>query len=71
MTQIQLYAEQIRLCFEAARVKFADKEINMTVSGGVCLFPDNGKTSDDMLLFADKALYAAKADRRNCIKCVV
>lgn len=65
------HAEQIRLCFEATRVKFGDREINTTVSGGVCVFPDNGKTSDDLLKLADEALYAAKADGRNCIKCVV
>ncbi len=63
-------AEQIRLSFQAARVKFADREINTTVSGGICVFPDNGKTSDDLLRLADQALYAAKADGRNCIKCV-
>jgi diguanylate cyclase (GGDEF)-like protein/PAS domain S-box-containing protein len=64
------YAEQIRLSFQAARVKFADREINTTVSGGICVFPDNGNTSDDMLELADKALYAAKAYGRNCIKYV-
>lgn len=63
-------AEQIRLSFQSARVKFANKEINTTVSGGVCVFPDNGKTSDDLLQLADKALYAAKAYGRNCIKCI-
>ncbi len=64
------HAEQIRLSFQAARVKFADKEINTTVSGGICVFPDNGKTSDDLLQLADQALYAAKAYGRNCIKYV-
>ncbi|GAX41396.1 diguanylate cyclase with PAS/PAC sensor [Tolypothrix sp. NIES-4075] len=64
------HAEQIRLSFQAARVKFADREINTTVSGGVCVFPDNGKTNDELLQVADKALYAAKAYGRNCIKYV-
>ncbi len=63
-------AEQIRLSFQAARVKFGDKEINTTVSGGICVFPDNAKTGDDLLQLADKALYAAKAYGRNCIKYV-
>ena len=64
------HAEQIRLSFQAARVKFGDKEINTTVSGGICVFPDNAKTGDDLLQLADKALYAAKAYGRNCIKYV-
>ena len=63
-------AEQIRLSFQAARIKFGDREINTTVSGGICVFPDNAKIGDDLLLLADKALYAAKAYGRNCIKCV-
>ncbi|NEU76153.1 diguanylate cyclase [Hassallia byssoidea VB512170] len=63
-------AEQIRLSFQAARVKFADKEINTTVSGGISVFPEQGKTSDELLQVADKALYIAKAYGRNCIKCI-
>jgi diguanylate cyclase (GGDEF)-like protein/PAS domain S-box-containing protein len=63
-------AEQIRLSFQSTRVKFADKEISTTVSGGICVFPDHGKTSDDLLQLADQALYAAKAYGRNCIKYV-
>ena len=64
------HAEQIRLSFEASRLESGDKKIDTTVSGGVGMFPDHGKTSDELLLVVDKALYAAKLDGRNCIKCV-
>ncbi|MDZ8089680.1 MAG: diguanylate cyclase [Nostoc sp. DedQUE12b] len=62
------HAEQIRLSFQASRLEFGNKEIDTTVSGGVGMFPDHGKTSDELLLVVDKALYAAKLHGRNCMK---
>ena len=50
--------------------EFAGKEIYTTVSGGVGIFPVHGKTRDELLQAVDLALYAAKLDGRNCIKCV-
>jgi diguanylate cyclase (GGDEF)-like protein/PAS domain S-box-containing protein len=64
------HAEQIRLSFQAARLEFAGKEIYSTVSGGVGVFPDHGKTRDELLQVVDQALYAAKLNGRNCIKYV-
>ncbi|MBD2562877.1 MULTISPECIES: histidine kinase N-terminal 7TM domain-containing diguanylate cyclase [Nostoc] len=64
------HAEKIRLSFQASLLESGGKEIDTTVSGGVGMFPDHGKTSDELLLVVDKALYAAKLDGRNCIKCV-
>lgn len=62
------YAEQIRLSFQAARLESGSKEIYTTVSGGVAVFPDHGKTADELLQVVDQALYAAKLHGRNCIK---
>lgn len=72
MTQESAFylAEQIRLAFHAIRLEFGGKDIQTTVSGGVGVFPDHGKTSNDLLKVVDQALYAAKLDGRNCIKCV-
>lgn len=39
---------------------------NLTISGGISLFPDSGSTVDEILQTADKELYKAK-ERRNCI----
>jgi diguanylate cyclase (GGDEF)-like protein len=41
------YAEQIRLSFQAARLESGSKEIYTTVAGGVAVFPDHGKTTDE------------------------
>ncbi|MEH1772843.1 GGDEF domain-containing protein [Nostoc sp.] len=62
------FAEQIRLSFEAACLESGGKEIHTTVSGGVAVFPDHGKTTDELLQVVDQALYAAKLHGRNCIK---
>ncbi|MBD2019966.1 diguanylate cyclase [Leptolyngbya sp. FACHB-36] len=61
-------AEQIRLAFQAVQVRFGETQIDATVSGGVGIFPDHGETSSDLLRAIDRALYAAKADGRNCVK---
>lgn len=39
---------------------------NLTISGGVALFPDSGESVADIINAADKELYRAK-ERRNCI----
>lgn len=62
------HAEQIRLSFQAARLESGGKEIHTTVSGGVAVFPDHGKTTDELLQVVDQALYAATLHGRNCIK---
>ncbi|GAA6620793.1 histidine kinase N-terminal 7TM domain-containing protein [Scytonema sp. NUACC26] len=64
------HAERIRLAFQETRLEFVGKEIYATVSGGVGVFPIHGKTKDELLQAVDGALYTAKLDGRNCIKCV-
>ena len=39
---------------------------NLTISGGISLFPDSGNSSEEIIQTADKELYKAK-ERRNCI----
>lgn len=39
---------------------------NLTISGGISLYPDSGSTVEEILQTADKELYKAK-ERRNCI----
>lgn len=39
---------------------------NLTVSGGISVYPDSGATVDEIIETADKELYKAK-ERRNCI----
>ena len=39
----------------------------VTTSIGISSFPQDGETIDDLITSADKALYAAKANGRNCV----
>jgi diguanylate cyclase (GGDEF)-like protein len=36
------------------------------MSFGVATYPDHGKESEEIIIKADKALYRAKAQGRNC-----
>lgn len=44
---------------------FEDKEISVTVSVGIAIFPEYGKNYNDLMRNADKALYQAKKNGRN------
>lgn len=61
-------AERIRKGIE--KQVFPGQELldsgNLTISGGVSLFPDSGNCAEEIIQTADKELYKAKA-RRNCI----
>ena len=63
----QQRAEKIRARFQDQRIVVGKDEIRATVSGGVATYPFHGKTSDDLMQSADKALYAAKEEGRNRI----
>jgi diguanylate cyclase (GGDEF)-like protein len=43
-------------------------ELYVGCSIGISLFPDNGDTAQDLLKYADAAMYAAKSDGRNNIR---
>lgn len=60
-------AEKILSAFvEPATIE--GKPINITISIGAAVSPDNTKNSDDMIKFADIAMYAAKRDQKNSYK---
>ncbi len=42
-----------------------DLSVNITISLGVSTYPDNGKTSAELIEYADKCLYMAKENGRN------
>lgn len=60
-------AERARLMVQERPVKYADREISVTISVGMSLLLP-GQTPSDWLKRADEALYHAKASGRNCLR---
>jgi diguanylate cyclase (GGDEF)-like protein len=52
----------------AAPLRFKDHEIMTTGSVGIAIAPADGSTPERLLKSADLALYASKAEGRNCIR---
>ena len=61
-------AENIRQLFETFKLELAEKLISATLSAGVATYPQHGKDQEELLRASDQALYAAKADGRNCVR---
>ena len=62
-------AEEIRQGISQLQLKHDGKELgSVTVSIGVGCFPDDSTTVDGLIAAADKALYQAKTDGRNCVR---
>lgn len=60
-------SEALRKEFEAMRVTFEGHDMRTTLSFGIAGFPGHGHEATPLLKMADKALYAAKIQGRNCI----
>jgi len=60
--------EELRAAVEAVRVRYGDRDLPaISISVGVARFPDHGSMVQELILSADQALYAAKAQGRNCV----
>jgi hypothetical protein len=63
-------AEFIRTAIEKQLIQFEDTEIQVTASIGVsCLLPNTQTNPNQLIDSADKALYLAKDEGRNCVRC--
>lgn len=63
------FAERIRCKIENLNIVFAHQTIKVTASLGVASFiPDSNKTTELLIELADKALYQAKNEGRNCTR---
>lgn len=62
----QEMAERIRKKVEDIEFdSIAEGPLRITLSGGICTYPHDANSSVDVLVQADKALYAAKTGGRN------
>ncbi|HRO27792.1 MAG TPA: GGDEF domain-containing protein [Luteimonas sp.] len=61
-------AERLRMAVEALRPPWNGLALRLTVSVGVATRLDHEETPDATLERADRALYAAKASGRNCVR---
>jgi len=60
-------ADGIRVACEAQMINFQGNSLKVTVSAGVAVFPEHGRTLNELLQRADQALYQAKRNGRNCM----
>ncbi|ODS33425.1 MAG: GGDEF domain protein [Candidatus Scalindua rubra] len=61
------FPERLRAAFESHSFLniSTGKKLNLTISGGVAIFPLDGKTTKDLISRADENLYHAKRNGRN------
>ncbi len=61
-------AEELRTTVAERRFEHDGKEFSVTISQGLAQCPDHGRTVEELIAAADRALYAAKAAGRNCVR---
>ena len=62
------FAEKLRKAFETCRFQVSDEEEALTVSIGVAIWPDHGKTLSEVLDAANEAEHLAKREGRNAVR---
>jgi diguanylate cyclase (GGDEF)-like protein len=60
-------AKRLRKMVEQDYIMHEGSRIQVTISLGCAVFPDNADNKDDLIKAADKALYAAKEGGRNMV----
>lgn len=60
-----IFAERIREAIEKSNFVYNDKKINITISGGIGSYPEDGQEIETIVKAADDALYLAKHSGRN------
>ena len=64
----QSVAEKIRKSVEKKKFLLKKKlKVHLTVSVGVALFPDDARTKSEIIEAADRAMFHAKRESRNCV----
>lgn len=61
-------AERMRSAIESKTIGVGEHLVNVTSSFGVASYPETARMGDELFPAADKALYAAKREGRNCVR---
>ncbi len=61
-------AEGLRRMIEERVFQHHGQEFRVTISQGLAEWPRHGRTAQELIAAADRALYAAKAAGRNCVR---
>jgi diguanylate cyclase (GGDEF)-like protein len=64
-------AETLRAEIERLQIRWRLERVAVTASIGVTMLIESDRAVDSALLRADKALYQAKADGRNCVRVLI
>lgn len=64
--EIAHLAERLIDCIKTPRIEINGAPVDLGVSIGISIFPDNGEDAAALILAADTAMYAAKKRGRNC-----
>ncbi len=66
LNNVQLMAEKIH--FMLSQPYFIDEEtVRISASIGAAIYPEHGKTTEEIIKNADRAMYIAKADKTNSV----
>jgi diguanylate cyclase (GGDEF)-like protein len=65
------FAERLRKAIESRVVIHGGREMSVTASFGVATYPDSVGAHDALFPTADRALYQAKAEGRNRVRCAI
>jgi diguanylate cyclase (GGDEF)-like protein len=60
--------EHLRVLLEATAFAYGAAPVHITASFGIATFPQDGRTREELIAAADRALYTAKHGGRNQVK---
>jgi diguanylate cyclase (GGDEF)-like protein len=67
LREAHILAEKLRKCVAIQQIVYQGNQLEkVTLSIGISIYPNHGHSSNDLLQQADKALYHAKDQGRNC-----
>jgi diguanylate cyclase (GGDEF)-like protein len=61
-------AERMRVAVAARRFEAGEHSFSVTISQGLAEWPRHGRSEEELIAAADRALYRAKAAGRNCVR---